>query len=124
MSKTLHFGRSELARARELVAREAEEANLSSGRCTDLVIAVNELATNSIRHGGGGGKLCVWREYGALVVEVQDGGRIEQSLLGRIRPAPLAGRGRGLWMARQLCDLVQIRSGPEGTDVRLRMSLS
>jgi anti-sigma regulatory factor (Ser/Thr protein kinase) len=120
----LHFDRKKLARARELIADEADKANLSSGRSTDLVIAVNELVTNSIRHGGGGGKLRVWREDNALVVEVRDSGRIEEPLAGRIRPAPLAAGGRGLWMVNQLCDLVQIRSGPEGTDVRLRMSLS
>jgi anti-sigma regulatory factor (Ser/Thr protein kinase) len=27
--------------------------------------------------------------------------------------------GRGLWLANQLCDLVQIRSGENGTVVRL-----
>jgi anti-sigma regulatory factor (Ser/Thr protein kinase) len=123
VSKTLHFGRGELARARELVAQEADEANLSSGRTTDLVIAVNEVVANSVRHGGGGGKLRVCREDDALVVEVRDCGRIDDPLVGR-QPAPLARAGRGLWMVRQLCDLVQIRSGPEGTDIRLQMSLS
>lgn len=124
MSKTLHFGRTGLARARELIASEAERANLSSGRSVDLVIAVNELATNSVRHGGGRGKLRIWREDDALMVEVKDRGQIDDPLAGRRRPAPHARRGRGLWMVNQLCDLVQIRSGPEGTDVRLRMSLS
>ena len=31
--------------------------------------------------------------------------------------------GRGLWLANQLCNLVQIRSSPEGTTVRLHMRL-
>jgi anti-sigma regulatory factor (Ser/Thr protein kinase) len=124
VSKTLHFGRSELARARELVAQEADEANLSSGRTTDLVIAVNEVVANSVRHGGGGGKLRVCRKDDALVVEVRDCGQIDDPLVGQRQPAPLARQGRGLWMVNQLCDLVQIRSGPEGTDVRLQMSLS
>jgi anti-sigma regulatory factor (Ser/Thr protein kinase) len=124
VSKILHFGRSELAQARELVAQEADEANLSSGRTTDLVIAVNELVANSVRHGGGGGKLQVCREDDTLVVEVRDCGQIDEPLIGREPPAPLARAGRGLWMVNQLCDLVQIRTGPEGTDVRLQMSLS
>jgi hypothetical protein len=32
--------------------------------------------------------------------------------------------GRGLWIANQLCDLVQIRSSAAGTVVRMQMRLS
>jgi anti-sigma regulatory factor (Ser/Thr protein kinase) len=123
-SRVLHFSRNELAEARELIAREAAQADLSRGRGTDLVVAVNELAANSVLHGGGCGKLRVWREADALVVDVRDRGRIEEPLAGRLRPSPSQEGGRGLWMVNQLCDLVQIRSGPEGTDVRLRMCLN
>jgi anti-sigma regulatory factor (Ser/Thr protein kinase) len=123
-SKALHFGRLGLARARELIAREADGAELSRARGTDLVVAVNELAANSVLHGGGSGKLRVWREPDALVVEVRDSGQIEEPLAGRLRPGLAQKGGRGLWMVNQLCDLVQIRSGPDGTGVRLRMSLN
>lgn len=123
-SKVLEFGRRELARTRELIACEADDARLSAARSTDLVAAVNELAANSILHGGGSGKLRVWRESDALVVEVRDKGRIEEPLAGLLQPAPTQEGGRGLWMVNQLCDLVQIRSGPEGTSARLRMGLS
>ena len=39
--------------------------------------------------------------------------------------APAAGRdgGRGLWMVNQLCDLVQLRSFPDGATVRVHMYL-
>ena len=123
-AKAMRFGRSELAQARELVAGEADQARLGDSRRTDLVVAVNELAANSVLHGGGGGKLQVWREPDALVAEVRDEGRIEDPLVGRVQPTPTQEGGRGLWMVNQLCDLVQIRSGPEGTSVRLRMSLN
>jgi hypothetical protein len=33
-------------------------------------------------------------------------------------------KGWGLWMVNQVCDLVEIRSGDWGTDVRLHMRLS
>jgi anti-sigma regulatory factor (Ser/Thr protein kinase) len=123
-AKALHFGREGLGEARELVAGEANEADLSRRRGTDLVVAVNELAANSVLHGGGGGDLRVWREADALVVDVRDRGRIEDPLAGRLQPTLAQEGGRGLWMVNQLCDLVQIRSGPQGTGVRLRMSLS
>ena len=39
-------------------------------------------------------------------------------LAGRIEPQTRHTRGRGLWLANQLCDLIQIRSVPEGTQAR------
>lgn len=123
-SRTLDFGRRELAEARDMVARLAADAKLPRDRNTDLVAAVSELAANSVLHGGGSGRLRVWREQDALVAEVRDEGRIEDPLAGRLRPGLEQEGGRGLWMVNQLCDLVQIRSGPEGTGVRLRMGLN
>ena len=52
---------------------------------------------------------------------MRDDGRIEDPLVGRERPRPDQANGRGLWIANQLCDLVQVRSGHDGTEVRLRM---
>lgn len=123
-ARELAFGREGLHDLRGLVAAEAETAGLSRERTTDLVLAASELAANSVRHGGGYGTSRFWREPGALVVEVADAGRIEQPLVGRVRPTPSQGGGRGLWMANQVCDLVRIRSGETGTAVRLHMSLS
>ena len=122
-ARELAFGREGLHDLRSLVASEAEIAGLPRERATDLVIAAGELAANSVRHGGGSGTARFWREPGALVVEVADVGRIEQPLVGRVRPTPTQAGGRGLWMANQVCDLVRIRSGETGTAVRLHMSL-
>lgn len=68
--------------------------------------------------------MSVWLEPGALVFEARDDGCIGEPLVGRVRPTPTQDGGRGLWMANQLCDLVQVRSGSSGTSMRLRMSLS
>jgi anti-sigma regulatory factor (Ser/Thr protein kinase) len=118
------FDRATLHDARVLVADEARRFRLSSDREFDLVAAVGELTANSVLHGGGEGTLSVWTESGALLVEVEDGGRIEAPLTGRLPPAPSQEGGRGLWIANQLCDLVQIRSGSEGTAIRIRMKLT
>jgi anti-sigma regulatory factor (Ser/Thr protein kinase) len=120
----VEFTRDELSAVRQLVGRETTAASLSAERGTDLVVAVSELAANSVLHGGGHGTLHVWRERGALLVEVRDRGTIEQPLVGRLRPGLEQEGGRGLWMVNQLCDLVQIRSSPNGSGVRLRMNLS
>jgi anti-sigma regulatory factor (Ser/Thr protein kinase) len=120
----LAFDRSGLHDARALVAAEAECAGLSADRVFDLVAAVGELTANSVMHGGGGGRLGVWREAETVLVEVEDAGEIVGPLTGRILPTATQQGGRGVWMANQLCDLVQIRSGQGGTRVRLRMELT
>jgi anti-sigma regulatory factor (Ser/Thr protein kinase) len=122
-STELGFDRGTLSELRGIVSSEADAAGLSGSRRDDLVTAVNELAANSILYGGGGGTLSLWRERGALVVEAEDLGRIEEPLAGRLRPKAEQSSGRGLWLANQLCDLVQIRSGSGGTAIRVRMSL-
>jgi anti-sigma regulatory factor (Ser/Thr protein kinase) len=110
-----------LSAVRALVARCGSEAGLGEMAREDFVLAVNELATNSVQHGGGGGMLRVWQEPGALVCDVRDRGFIEDPLAGRRRPPIDQYGGRGLWLVNRLCDLVQIRSSPSGTVVRVHM---
>jgi anti-sigma regulatory factor (Ser/Thr protein kinase) len=86
-----------------------------------LVLAVNELATNSVRHGGGGGLLLMWTEGETLMCEVRDAGRIEEPLVGLRRPSADRPSGRGLWLVNQVCDLVQIRSSKSGSAVRIHL---
>ena len=108
-----------LSGIRALVAEHARQAGVSEQRAGDLVLATHEVATNSIRHGGGEGTLRVWHEDGMVVCEVRDRGRLDQPLAGRARPELEDGGGWGLWLANQLCDLVQIRTLPDGNVVRL-----
>jgi anti-sigma regulatory factor (Ser/Thr protein kinase) len=118
---TLSFGLSELSQVRKLVSAVGERAGMDALGVADLVTAASELAANSVMHGGGTGTLRLWRENGTLIVEVEDAGRIEEQLVGRLRPGITQEGGRGLWLANQLCDLVQIRSGRTGTVVRLHV---
>jgi len=117
----LDFGLSELGEVRRLVAEAAERAGMDSGGVADLVTAASELAANSVVHGGGSGRLRLWREEERLLAEVEDRGLIEEPLVGRIQPPISQEGGRGLWLANRLCDLVQIRSGAGGTTVRLHV---
>jgi anti-sigma regulatory factor (Ser/Thr protein kinase) len=104
---------------RALVAEHARQAGVSEQRAGDLVLATHEVATNSIRHAGGEGTLRVWHEDDMVVCEVRDRGRFDQPLAGRARPELENGGSWGLWLANQLCDLVQIRTLPDGNVVRL-----
>jgi anti-sigma regulatory factor (Ser/Thr protein kinase) len=113
------FALTELAEVRRRVAAVAERAGMARGEVADLVTATSELAANSVVHGGGSGTLRLWREEERILAEVEDRGRIEEPLVGRLRPKAAQEGGRGLWLANRLCDLVQIRSGERGTTVRL-----
>jgi anti-sigma regulatory factor (Ser/Thr protein kinase) len=113
------FGPEGVRALRREIGALAEHVGLTRSRTDDLVLAVNEVVTNSIRHGGGQGVLRTWIDGDAVVCEVSDGGRIDDPLVGRRRPESAAPGGRGLWLAHQLCDLVQIRSDGDGTVVRM-----
>jgi anti-sigma regulatory factor (Ser/Thr protein kinase) len=117
------FTREDLALVRMFVGRHASGAGFAGERLSDLVLAVNELATNSMRHGGGRGVLSIWRENGTFMCEVHDRGRITDPLVGRELPLDLRGGGRGLWLVNHLCDLVQVRSSEAGNVIRLHMSI-
>ncbi len=117
--ETLRFEVSGLGEVRCRVAVAAEKAGMDPGGVADLVTATSELAANSVMHGGGSGDLRLWCDDGRVLVEIEDRGRIEDPLVGRIRPGVSQVGGRGLWLANELCDLVQIRSGEAGTTVRL-----
>ncbi len=109
----------ELAPLRRFVRSGAFQADLSENAAEDLVLAVSELATNSLQYGGGHGSCRMWSDGGTLLCEVSDAGHIHDPLAGRVRPAPGQPRGRGLWVVNQLCELVQIRTGESGTVVRI-----
>jgi anti-sigma regulatory factor (Ser/Thr protein kinase) len=119
---TLAFGRGPLESMRRFVAEQAAAAGLRRRRVVDAVVAVNEVANNSIEHGGGRGTLRIWTEQRRLVCEVSDAGRIDDPLVDRRIPDPDRPSGRGLWIANQLCELVQLRSFPTGTVVRLHVA--
>jgi anti-sigma regulatory factor (Ser/Thr protein kinase) len=121
-ARTMTVTSPTLGRARRLVAEFATDHGLTSQQVEDLVLAANEIATNSVRYGGGSGRLTLWAADGAVVCETSDAGHLVDALAGRLAPPPDAVGGRGLWIANQLCDLVQIRSSPAGTVVRLFMN--
>lgn len=92
-----------------------------TSRAGDVVFAAGELAANSVRHGGGGGTVRVWRDPAGVTLEVRDTGVVADPMVGRLQPRVDQISGRGMWLVNQLCDLVQVRSGSGGTVVRVRV---
>ena len=119
----LIFDVSGLRGVRLLVGEFARKAGLTDGRVSDLQVAVNEIATNTLVHGGGPGTLRIWQDPDRILCDVRGPGEITDWLAGRVRPVDNSESGRGLLVANRLCDLVQTYSGPSGTTTRLHLLL-
>ena len=117
----LAFAMGQLHDLRAFVTRHAIGAGFDARRTSDVVLAVNEVATNSLRYGGQRGTLTIWRDGTTLICEVHDTGRIADPLAGQRIPSPAAVGGYGLWLVNHLCDLVQVRTGPGGSVIRLHV---
>ena len=98
-----------------LVGRHAQAAGLAAERAGALSLALRELTAAAIP----GCRLRIWTEPGALVGEVRDPDPVDDPLAGRVRPVDGEPDARGLWLANQTCDLVQVRSTPDGSTVRV-----
>jgi anti-sigma regulatory factor (Ser/Thr protein kinase) len=118
------FAGGDLFELRQLVSSWAAKEAMGEQATEELVLAVHEIATNSIRHGGGLGMLRLWRAADTLVCEIEDDGHITDPLRFRRAPGNEARASRGLWIADQICDLVEICTSPRGSQVRMHKRLS
>jgi anti-sigma regulatory factor (Ser/Thr protein kinase) len=103
--------------ARRVAYEFATRIGLSPQRRTDLMITVHELAVNSILHAGGTGLLSVWTTGEHVVVQVDDGGQINDPLVGRRLPGA-SERGHGLHVVHHVADLVRVHRNGDGTSIR------
>jgi anti-sigma regulatory factor (Ser/Thr protein kinase) len=115
----LHYNTFELSRVRDAVEEAARACRFDPVRGEDMVQAVNEVATNAVEHGSPEAGLSVWARPGELVCEIHDTGAITLPLIGLAPPHPSQPRGRGTWIARQLCDSLHVWRARDGTHVRL-----
>ena len=118
-----HTYRTDLSKVRALVLQQGRAAGLSESRANDLVLAVSEVAANTLRHTQSSGTLTIWLQPGELVCEIQDEGTIADPLAGQTRPGPDATGGHGLWLVYQVCDAVELRSDESGTTIRMHMGI-
>jgi anti-sigma regulatory factor (Ser/Thr protein kinase) len=116
-------GTDALPEVRTFVTERARAAGLGEQRVADLLLAVNELATNTTEHTSGPGTLSMWTEHDTLVCQLDDLGRIADPLAGRVPAPDNATRGRGLLIVNELADLVRLHHRSSGTAIRLHFGL-
>ena len=108
-----------LVELRHQVQRRAQDAGLADLALYRFVVAVNEITTNAVRHGGGAGRLELWRTGRSLYCRVTDHGPGLPPGHQLRRPTTDAVGGRGLWLAGRSSDHLAIDTGPHGTSVTL-----
>jgi anti-sigma regulatory factor (Ser/Thr protein kinase) len=114
---------TDLAAVRAVVHRHAMQAGLPEARAIDLVLAVSEVAANTVRHAKSPGSLKVWYDSHEIVCQIEDEGFIADPLAGQRRPSLDAMGGHGLWIVHRVCDEVEMQSDETGTTIRLHMTL-
>ncbi|MBB5871736.1 anti-sigma regulatory factor (Ser/Thr protein kinase) [Allocatelliglobosispora scoriae] len=119
------FDATGLYALRAAVGAHATQLGMGEEQLGKLLIIATELATNAIRHGGGKGRLRLWREGGALHCEVSDAGPgISDPDQVGTRPVPLnVDGGRGLWIVRQFADKVAVTNRSPGTTIHATLHL-
>jgi anti-sigma regulatory factor (Ser/Thr protein kinase) len=114
-----------LSEVRVLAETQARAAGLAADRVMDFVIAVSEVAANTVQHAQSPGSMEIWCTAGEIICEIRDSGVITDPMtVGRQPPAADASGGHGLWLVHQICDKVDLRSDESGTTIRLHMSLA
>lgn len=117
---TVSFRADDLRHLRHKVAGWAARAGLRGQRAADFVIAVHEIATNALRHGSPLARLALQITGTAAQAEVRDSGHWPPEPLAATAPG---GLGKGLLVARRVCDQVTIHRSATGSTVTLQMSL-
>ena len=109
----------DLGAARRAIADWARRRAVPPPALERLVLAMTELASNALRHGGGAAAVDVGRRNGTVLLDVADRGAGDLDPLAPYRPPPpdVVG-GWGLWVVAAVCDEVQVVPGPGGTRVR------
>lgn len=104
------------------IAEAAGDAGVEPQRVRLLMLAVHELATNALTHADGFATARTWTTPDSFVCEVASHGRsLSETTAGYVPVDPSSDRGRGLWLVRQLCDLVEVRSRNSRTVIRVHM---
>ena len=115
----------DLGELRGWLRARLEDVDTTAEGAETVVLAVNEVAGNGVRHGRPPVRVNLWVTPAHILCDVTDRGPgFTDPLAGYTPPDPLriAEHGAGLWMTRRLCDEVTTARGRTGFTVRLAVS--
>ncbi|AEV81204.1 anti-sigma regulatory factor [Actinoplanes sp. SE50] len=120
------FTAAVLTDLRHAVRTATADAGLHGERLDDFIVAVQELTTNAVRHGGGRGRLLLRRHDDTVTCEISDHGSGFPDGIPATGSPPPAGvpGGRGLWLATQLSDTLLITDRRDGVTVTITICLT
>jgi anti-sigma regulatory factor (Ser/Thr protein kinase) len=118
----MEFGAAEIPSVRQTTLSWARAAGLVEDDAQEYLIAVYEIVSNAVEHGGGRGISWLWQDGRQLFCEVRSARTIPNPLAGYQPPGTAQERGRGLWLARQICDQVTIYND-DGAIVQLTKTM-
>ena len=107
---------------RHTVAAELATVDAPRDLIEDFLLAVDEMTSNAVRHGKPPVELRLWIAADRIVCSIRDRGPGFDDPFAGYGPAhgdDLSRGGMGLWLARQLCDHVDITVTADGVRVRL-----
>ena len=113
---------------RHAVAAELAGLDADADLVEDFLLAVDEMTSNAVRHGLPPVGLRLWTAADRIVCTISDEGPGWDDPFAGFDPAhgdDLSRGGMGLWLARQLCDHVDITGGnhhPGDGGVRVRLT--
>jgi anti-sigma regulatory factor (Ser/Thr protein kinase) len=112
---------------RHAVAAELATVPAPRDLIEDFLLAVDEMTSNALRHGGPPVGLRLWIGPDRVVCTIVDHGPGWDDPFAGYGPAhgaDLSRGGMGLWLARQLCDHVDISADADGVRVRLTVRVT
>lgn len=119
----IEFGAWQLNEMRDAIERALMQVGYGRTRAEDVVLAINEVATNAVEYGSPDARVHLWLDGDGTtegaVCEVHDRGTLRDPLPGLAAPHSSDPRGRGVWIARQICESLHVWSDRSGTHVRL-----
>lgn len=108
-----------LAAVRAAVARWVRREHFVPAAIKQIVAAVSEVVANGLRHGRPPVRLRGWNQDATLVVHVDDDGGVPIPATAGYHPPAGPGDPAGLWVARQLADILLTRTDQGRTAVRM-----
>lgn len=114
------FDRETLQELREAVLAAAVASGMSGDRAALVMLAVHELAANTIVHGGGAGRARMRVAGEELYCHVSDTGPDgfdDEACASAALPGWSFEPGHGLWLVRNAADQVRVAAGLDGSEV-------